>query len=65
MFFLCGGILAITQYGQFDLMLVQSLYRVKVKPGQEKAMGVSEDQRPSDDGDDDDNESKFNKNFKK
>ena len=65
MFFLCGGILAITQFGQFDLMLVQSLYRVKVKPGQEKGMGVSEDQRPPDDGDDDDNESKFNMRFKK
>ena len=57
MFFLCGGILAITQYGQFDLMLVQSLYRVKVKTGREERMGGSENQRPSDGGDDDDNAS--------
>ena len=29
LFLLCGGILMISQFGQFDLMLIKSLYHVK------------------------------------
>ena len=29
LFFICGGVLMITQFGQFDLMLIKSLYLVK------------------------------------